>query len=120
MNPNGVFGSILKITNPDIVIKGPDEMEKIITTGKDTSIKNKMDTIKLSDLKVNDKIVVIGSPNDAGKIDAKLIRVLPELPLPLPPFQNRPEGQNQPETQTQPPIQNQTSTQTQPLPQTQQ
>ena len=34
--------------------------------------------IKVSDLKVDEAITVIGSPTDDGKIEAKFIRVLPE------------------------------------------
>ncbi len=36
--------------------------------------------IKASDLKVDDSIMVIGSPNDKSEIEARLIRVLPPPP----------------------------------------
>jgi hypothetical protein len=39
-----------------------------------TDIKSGFKNIKLSDLKICDIIVIIGSPNDKGQIEAKLIR----------------------------------------------
>ncbi|MFA6348419.1 MAG: hypothetical protein WCX30_03250 [Candidatus Paceibacterota bacterium] len=75
-----IFGQIIKIENDAIVIKDSDSIEKIISTKGDVSIKKFRDTIKLSDLKVDDRIVVIGSPNDSGEIEAKLIRVMPVPP----------------------------------------
>jgi hypothetical protein len=56
---------------------------------EDTAIMRFRETIKPSDLKVDDSIVVIGEPNDAGQIEAKFIRVMPsptgDLFEPLPP-----------------------------------
>ena len=64
-------------------------MEKIILVSDATIIKRFQDTIKLADLKVDDYIVVIGEPNNAGQIEAKLIRLMPPepknaLPKPFP------------------------------------
>jgi hypothetical protein len=39
------------------------------------------ETVKISDLKVDDFVVVIGEPNDSGQIEAKFIRLLPPAPL---------------------------------------
>jgi hypothetical protein len=80
MNGHGTLGSILKIEDPNIVIKGQDGVEKVIVTTKDTVIRNLLDVIKLTDLKENDPVVVIGSPNDAGQIEAKFVRVMPVPP----------------------------------------
>ncbi len=78
---HGSFGEIIKIDNDGFIIKGRDNTEKIITITEDTVIERLKDAIKLSDLKINDYVVVIGSPNDSGQIEAKLIRVLPPPPL---------------------------------------
>jgi hypothetical protein len=80
-NSNGVFGQILKIDGQILTIKGKDNAEKIILVGDKTSIIKQRDNIKLSDLKIDDVVVVIGEPNDNGQIDAKLIRVLPPAPM---------------------------------------
>jgi hypothetical protein len=42
-----------------------------------TDIKSGFKNIKLADLKIGDIIVIIGSPNDKGQIEAKIIRVFP-------------------------------------------
>ena len=39
------------------------------------------DEIKISDLKIGDFIVVIGSPNTDGQVEAKFIRLMPEPDL---------------------------------------
>lgn len=71
---HGTFGEIIKINGSDLVIKGQNDMEKVVIITKDTVIKRGKETIKKEDLKVNDYIVVIGSSDDKGQIEAKLIR----------------------------------------------
>lgn len=84
IDSHGAAGKILKIdpsTNSgqaEVIIKGQDGMEKIIVIKEDTSIVRLRESIKVSDLKVDEAITVIGSPNKQGKIEAKFIRVLPE------------------------------------------
>ena len=77
---NGVFGSIIEIGSSTLIIKGRNDTEKIILLKIDTAIKRFQKTIKPEDLKIDESIVVIGSPNDAGQIEAKLIRVTPPAP----------------------------------------
>jgi hypothetical protein len=81
---NGTVGQIIKIEGETLVVRGRRDMEKIIVTDNETAIKRLRDTIKVSDLKVDENIVTIGEPNDAGQIEAKLIRVMPSPPMPLP------------------------------------
>jgi len=77
---HGVFGQIIKIDGSTIVIKGREDVEKIVLVKEDTVIKRFQDNVKIGDLKVDDYIVVIGEPNDAGQIEAKLIRIFPAPP----------------------------------------
>jgi len=93
IDAHGVFGSIIKIDPSTLIIKGMNDLEKIILLKDDSVIKRFQDTVRPDDLKVGEYIVVIGSPNDAGQIEAKLIRILPppptktspsSQPLPLP------------------------------------
>ena len=77
INSHGAAGQILKINGSEIVIKGQDGVEKIIIIKEDTSIVRFREAIKVSDLKVDEFITIIGSPTDDGKIEAKFIRVLP-------------------------------------------
>ncbi len=81
INSHGTFGQIIEIKENTLVIKGEDDVEKIVLIKDDTTINRFREIIKVTDLKVDDFVVVIGSPNEAGQIEAKLIRVLPPAPL---------------------------------------
>ena len=75
----GTFGEVIKIDNgtSTVVVKGKDNVEKIVLVKPDTSITSFSGKVSLVDMKVGDYIVVIGEPNDAGQIEAKLIRIMP-------------------------------------------
>jgi len=72
---HGTFGQIIKIGDSDFVIKGQDNVEKVVIFSKDASITIGRRTITKTDLKIGEQVVVIGSPNDQGQIEARLIRV---------------------------------------------
>ena len=74
---HGVFGKVVNVDGNTIVVKGLDDVEKIVLVKEDTVITRFRESIKISDLKTDDPIVVIGNPNDTGQIEAKLIRVMP-------------------------------------------
>jgi len=80
IDAHGVTGQIIKIESSTLVIKGRDNVEKIVLVKDNTTIERLRETIKLSDLRVDDFIVTIGEPNDAGQIEAKFIRLMPPLP----------------------------------------
>ncbi len=77
-NANGLAGTIVSISGNNIVVKdsnsGNGQENTIAITGN-TIIKSRGTNLKLSDLKQNDKIVVLGKPSDNGVINADLIRV---------------------------------------------
>lgn len=79
---HGTFGQIMKIDGSTLVVKGRDNAEKIVLVKDDTSLRSKRDTAVLSDLKINDYIVIIGQPNNQGQIEAKLIRIMPDFLMP--------------------------------------
>jgi hypothetical protein len=86
IDAGGIFGQIIKIdsaSSTQFIIKGRDDIEKVVLVDKDTIIKRLKDAIKFSDLRVDDYIVAIGEPNQNGQIAAKLIRVMPPPPAPL-------------------------------------
>jgi len=78
---NGTVGQVIKVASSTVVIKGRGEIEKIVLINSNTTIKSLEKTIQASDLKVDDMVVVIGEPNNAGQIEAKLIRVMPKPPM---------------------------------------
>jgi hypothetical protein len=75
MESHGAFGKIIQINDSDFVIKGKGDLEKIIIIKEDTILENGRTAIKKDDLKIDDQVVIIGSPNDQGQIEAKLIRI---------------------------------------------
>lgn len=80
MNAHGAIGTILNIGNSSIAVNSPDG-EKTITISTSTQIRgNEKDgqDLKLSDLKVNDRVLIIGSPDQSGQVEARFIRVLPQ------------------------------------------
>ncbi|MEK7519900.1 MAG: hypothetical protein AAB581_01490 [Patescibacteria group bacterium] len=80
MMASGVYGRVIKADSGSIVIRDRDDVEKIIVAGADTIVKHLRGSIALSDIHVDDTVVVIGEPNDVGQIVAKLIRLVPPLP----------------------------------------
>ncbi|TSA56386.1 hypothetical protein D4R42_03625 [bacterium] len=71
---HGVFGEIIELNDSGFVAKGRENIEIVIVIMDDTIIKR--DGIAIKDgLKVGDLAVIIGSPNQQGQIEAKLIRI---------------------------------------------
>ena len=85
-NAHGAIGKIIKIELPTIIVQDKDNTEKVILIKDDTQIEKMKDKIQTTDLKMDDFIVVIGSPNDKGQIEAKFIRLMP-----APDFLNQPQ-----------------------------
>jgi hypothetical protein len=82
---HGTPGAIIKIDNNQIIIKDPRGMEKNVSITDKTVIKKGMADLKLGDLKIEDRLVIIGSPRDDGSIDAQLIRIFDPNNMPPPP-----------------------------------
>lgn len=77
LNANGAVGKIASINLPTFVVIGPDSKEKIVLIKEDTKIRSFEEDINASELKVDDYVAVIGSPNDNAEVEAKLIRIMP-------------------------------------------
>lgn len=77
---HGAIGKIIKISLPTLFIEDQDNVEKLILIKDSTAIRKFREEIKSSDLKIDDSIIIIGSPNDKSEIEAKLIRILPYPP----------------------------------------
>ncbi len=83
-NAHGAIGKIIKIELPTIIVLDEkDNTEKVVLINEKTEIRVARDVVTADGLKLDDHIVVIGSPNSSGQIEARLIRLLP-LPLPEP------------------------------------
>ena len=82
---HGTPGTIAKIDGNNIVIEDPRGMEKIVAVTDKTAIKKGMADLKLGDLKIEDRLVIIGTPRNDGSIEAQLIRIFDPNDAPLPP-----------------------------------
>jgi len=74
-NGHGMAGTVVSISDNNIVVKDRIGKENTIAVSEKTLIKNGQADIKITDLKNDDNIVVIGSPGDIGVVNADLIRV---------------------------------------------
>jgi hypothetical protein len=74
--PHGVVGTVLSADTSTIVIKDQrtnNEQSLVITPN--TTIRKGDDTIKPTDLKASDRVVVIGAPSSSGQIEVQFMRV---------------------------------------------
>jgi hypothetical protein len=82
---HGTPGAVVQVDGDSIIIKDPRGMERIVTVSAKTTLKKGTADFKLSDLRLDDRLVIIGSPRDDGSIEAQLIRVFDPNDLPPPP-----------------------------------
>lgn len=80
---HGAAGFVVSVSLPSIVVVGPDGIERIVVIGDETDIRRFRDTASSTELAVDDFVVVLGTPNNDGQIDARLIRILPPPPIPV-------------------------------------
>jgi hypothetical protein len=85
-NAHGAIGKIIKITLPTIIVQDRDNTEKVILIKNDTEIQKLKENITSNGLKIDNFIIVIGTPNEQGQIEAKFIRIMP-LGMIVPPPQ---------------------------------
>lgn len=79
INSSGATGEIIKINEDfSLIIKDFDNTEKIIILNNNTAIREFKEQFTKEDLRVGQKVVIIGDPKDSGEIEAKLIRIMPE------------------------------------------
>jgi hypothetical protein len=76
-NAHGASGKILQLSLPTFVIEGQDGIEKVVIIKEDTIVRRFRETIKPTNLKIGDTVVIIGTPDEKSQVEAKLIRVFP-------------------------------------------
>ncbi len=75
-NAHGSAGQVIGVDGNTLSVKSAEGNEKIVLITPQTSIKQGYAEITSGQIKVNDDIVFIGSPNNQGQIEAKFIRIL--------------------------------------------
>jgi hypothetical protein len=91
VNSHGAVGKIVSTQLPSIVITDRDGIEKTILISTSTMIKEAKETVKDTDLQIDEFVTVIGNPNNKAEIEAKLIRIMPN-PEQMP-FNQIPQGE---------------------------
>ncbi len=81
--PHGAFGAVIGVNFPSFAIKGPHEAEKIILIGTSTLIRALRAEASTTDIHVGSAVIVIGEPDDHGRINATLIRIMPPPGIPI-------------------------------------
>jgi len=76
INAHGVFGTILNIASSNIAISSRDGIERTATIFSSTIMREGRETIKTTDLKIGDPVVIIGPPDEQGQINASFVRIL--------------------------------------------
>lgn len=80
IDAHGIAGQVIKVEDSAIIIKGRDNVEKIVKATDDTVIQRFRNTVRITDVKIDEFIIVIGEPNNDGQIEAKFIRIMPMPP----------------------------------------
>ena len=76
-NPHGAVGRIISVQLPTFIIQNTGEAEKSIVVSGDTTVRRLRDNVSTTELKTNENVVIIGEPDDQGRIRAKFIRLMP-------------------------------------------
>jgi hypothetical protein len=74
---HGIFGQVIKIDGNDIMVRAQNNREETVVISNKTTIVNGTKKITVLDIKLRDSIVIIGSPDSQGQIQAEFIRILP-------------------------------------------
>jgi len=74
---HGAVGEVVSVSLPTFVVAGPDNLEKTVVINDETLVREFRDKRTKEDIIVGKTVVVLGTPNDAGVIEAKLIRIMP-------------------------------------------
>jgi uncharacterized membrane protein len=79
ISSNSVVGSVIKFASGTLYVKGLDNVERSVLITSSTTMQSGRSSIKASELKADDKIIILGVPSSTGQIEAKLIRIMPSL-----------------------------------------
>ena len=76
-NMHGAAGTVIDVSSAGMSVKDDDNDEQSIIVASGTVIKKMDATISLSTITVGDRVVVIGTPNSNGQVEAHFVRVFP-------------------------------------------
>ncbi|MDB5238868.1 MAG: hypothetical protein JWO00_203 [Candidatus Parcubacteria bacterium] len=74
---NGAVGTVMSVNLPNIAVKNQSEAEKVIVVGSTTIIRKMRSPATVTDIRVGDFLVTVGTPDDQGRIVATFVRIMP-------------------------------------------
>jgi hypothetical protein len=74
---HGAVGKIVSVSLPTFVVASPDNIEKTVIIGDDTIVRMFRGVVDSKKIAVDDFALVLGTPDDTGRIGAKFIRLMP-------------------------------------------
>lgn len=74
---HGVFGKVISVSGNSVVVQGADSVEQNVLVTTSTQIRSGRGVFVLGDMKPGFDVGVFGVPGSEGRIDARLIRVIP-------------------------------------------
>ena len=77
----GARGTIIRFDPPSLLIKEPENMEKMVLISDDTEIRRERARVATDTLYAGQRVIIIGTPNETGEIDARFIRIMPFAPV---------------------------------------
>lgn len=80
---HGATGRVIEINLPVIEVADSNNIEKHILTSSSTLVRNMRDAVSVEAIKLGDIVVIVGSPNTEGQIEARLIRLMAPPPQAL-------------------------------------
>jgi len=93
LNSHGAIGNISSINLPTFMVNGPHQAEQIIMVGSSTIVRLMRSPATTGDLKSGQQVIVIGAPDQEGRIRATFIRIVAPplsasttLNMPPPPY----------------------------------
>jgi hypothetical protein len=79
-NPHGAIGTIVSTNFPSFIVKGPHQAEEIVVVGSSTMVRNMRAPTSTDILRPGEQVIVIGQPDQSGRIQATFVRVMPKPP----------------------------------------
>ena len=78
-NAHGVFGQVIGLGVNSMIVKGQNGMETMVVISLKTFLVHDSAKITLQDIAIGDNVVIVGSPDNQGRVSAELIRVLTDV-----------------------------------------
>lgn len=82
VNSHGVSGVVVSVAEPFFIMQSSSGLEREVSVSGNTIIRRGPSSITLQELRPLNRVVVLGSTEDTGTLEAKFVRILdPILPV---------------------------------------